>query len=352
MHPDWKSFLHEQGAKFASDTPSAADAAPQPEHIRFTGSAESNAGAHLIPLCHLGLLQSRGEDSATFLHNLLSNDVKGLAAGTVQWTSFNTPKGRMLANPLLWHADDAHWLLMAADLLAGIHKKLSMYLLRSKVKLNSADDAFALLGVSGAQAGQCLQAAGLPVPAEPMQHIAQQGVQVLRVTAEQFIVIAPLAQAPDLFTTLRNAGAAPAGTDTWTLAMIRAGLPLVTAATQEAFVAQMLNYEVIGGINFKKGCYPGQEIVARTQYLGKPKRRMYRLRLQQDTMPLPGSNVFSPPEFGDQAAGEIVNVAPVLNNTYEALAVVRTSAAESGVLHIGSPDGPHAELLDLPYALP
>ena len=133
--------------------------------------------------------------------------------------------------------------------------------------------------------------------------------------------------------------------------MIRAGLPLITAATQEEFVAQMLNYEVIGGVSFNKGCYPGQEIVARTQYLGKLKKRMYRVLLPKGRQPQPGDDVFTP-EFGEQSAGKLVNIAPAPGGGFEALAVMQTSCAALGDVHAFTPDGPPLTFLELPYALP
>jgi folate-binding Fe-S cluster repair protein YgfZ len=113
----------------------------------------------------------------------------------------------------------------------------------------------------------------------------------------------------------------------------------------------MINYELIGGVSFTKGCYPGQEIVARTRYLGKLKKRMYRVQIEADQTPQPGTDIFTP-EFGDQSAGKIVNVAPSPDGGYEALAVMQISCAEAGLAHMGAPAGPRLTVLDLPYALP
>ena len=127
-------------------------------------------------------------------------------------------------------------------------------------------------------------------------------------------------------------------------------LPLITVPTQEEFVAQMLNYELIGGVDFHKGCYPGQEIVARTQYLGKLKKRTYRLALPAGVSAAPGTDVYAP-DFGEQSAGKLVNVAPTADGGVEALAVIQSSSAEAGEIRVGAPDGPRANLLELPYAL-
>ncbi len=175
-----------------------------------------------------------------------------------------------------------------------------------------------------------------------------------RQTVDRFHVMQLLAvateAAPALFDALVAAGAVRAGTAAWQLGMIRAGLPLITAPTQEEFVAQMLNYELIGGVDFHKGCYPGQEIVARTQYLGKLKKRTYRLALPAGSTAAPGTDVYAP-DFGEQSAGKLVNVAPTADGGVEALAVIQSSSAEAGDIRVGAPDGPRASLLDLPYAL-
>ncbi len=340
MTNEWTAFLATQGARI--DDSGARVALPPAD----------GAATVLVPLLHLGLIHSQGAESAPFLHNLFSNDVKKLAPEAAQWNSFNSPKGRMLASFLLWGTPEAHWLAMSADLQPALLKKLSMYVLRSKVKLQDAGTDHALLGLAGPEAAERLSQAGLPVPDAPMQRVAHGGGNVIRLDARHFVLAFPVAEAIAIFNALQQAGAHPAGTDAWQLAMIRAGLPLVTTATQEEFVAQMLNYELIGGVSFNKGCYPGQEIVARTRYLGKLKKRMYRVHIDGASAPAPtpGADLYAP-DFGDQSAGKLVNVAPCPEGGFEALAVLQMSSAEAGEVHLASPDGPRLRLLELPYAL-
>lgn len=340
MNPNWNTFLAERGAAFDNDTVSFG---ARPE----LASTESTL---MVPLTHLGLLRSRGEDSAPFLHNLFSNDVKKLAPDAAQWNSFNTPKGRMLASFLLWGTPTDHWLAVSADIQAAMLKKLSMYVLRSKVKLADVADEFVLIGLTGPLAADLAARGGLPVPAD-MRQAAVGGGFIVRLNASAFVLALPVADAPALFDALQALGVQAAGTAAWQLAMIRIGVPLITLATQEEFVAQMLNYELIGGVSFNKGCYPGQEIVARTQYLGKLKKRMYRVSIDTDTMPPVGTDLYTP-EFGDQSAGKVVNVAPSANGGFEALAVMQMSCAEAGEAHLGNPNGPRLAFLELPYALP
>tara|TARA_R110001583_G_scaffold100844_1_gene247000 strand:- start:13859 stop:14887 length:1029 start_codon:yes stop_codon:yes gene_type:complete len=338
----WTDFLSGEGATLDDNFVSFGDAAAE--------AAALATGTLAVPLLHLGLVQSAGPDSAAYLHNLFSNDVNKLPAGSAQWNSFNSPKGRMLASFLLWREEDGHSLLMSADILPAMHKKLSMYILRSKVKLADESATRALIGLAGAKLGACLEAAGLPFPAADMQESLADGIRIVRIGAEAAIAVVDADAAPDLFRRIRAAGAIPAGTNAWHLAMVRAGVPLVTSATQEEFVAQMLNYDLIGGISFQKGCYPGQEIVARTKYLGKLKKRMYRVSIAAESAPTAGADLYSP-AFGDQSAGKLVNVAALGDGSFEALAVMQNSCAEDGDVHLGAPDGPALAVLDLPYAL-
>lgn len=333
----WTDFLANQGATLDNGIVSFPD--------------ETAAGTLMVPLTHLGMLQSVGPDSAPYLHNLFSNDVNKLGEAELQLNSFNSPKGRMLASIMMWREGEGHDLIISADILPALHKKLSMYILRSKVKLGDLSAERTLIGVTGPGAAATLQQTGLPLPESVRGVAAANGVQVLALDAGNYIVVVGTEQAANVFGSLGAAGAARAGTAAWQLAMIRAGLPLVTLATQEEFVAQMLNYELIGGVSFKKGCYPGQEIVARTQHLGKVKKRMYRIALPADCSAAAGSDLYSP-AFGDQSAGKVVNLARLGDGSLEALAVLQTSCAEGGEVHVGAPDGPLATLLELPYALP
>lgn len=339
----WTDHLAQLGAKLDANALSFTDAQ--------TEARAAVEGTIAVPLLHLGMIRSVGADSSPFLHNLVSNDVQKLAVDAAAWNSFNSPKGRMIASFLIWPEADGHALALSADILPALLKKLSMYVLRSKVKLSDASADTALIGLSGPHATAALQSGGLSVPTGRMtQTLSADGTRCIRVGETLFVVAAPAEAAPQLFGALLAGGATAAGTGAWQLAMIRAGLPLITAATQEEFVAQMLNYELIGGVSFQKGCYPGQEIVARTQYLGKLKKRMYRLAIPAGTDVRPGLDLYAP-DFGDQSAGKLVNVAAAPDGGFEGLGVLQTSSAEAGVVRLGSLDGPSLALLDLPYSL-
>ncbi len=339
----WTDFLAEQGATLDGNTLSFADA-----------GAEARAATEAtiaVPLVHLGLIRSVGPDSASFLHNLVSNDVLKLAADGAAWNSFNSPKGRMIASLLMWPEAEGHAMAVSADILAPFLKKLSMYVLRSKLRLADASADTLLIGVAGPEAARALQAAGVtPPPAVMKQSGGGDIPRCIRITDTAFVLAVQAQAAAQTYAALVAGGATKAGTAAWQLTMIRAGLPLVTAPTQEEFVAQMLNYELIGGVSFQKGCYPGQEIVARTQYLGKLKKRMYRVALPADAAAVPGADLYAS-GFGEQSAGKLVNVAPAPGGGYEALAVLQSSSAEAGDIHLGDMSGAKLKLLDLPYTL-
>ena len=339
----WTEHLAHLGANLGDASLRFSDAATEARHATETTIA--------VPLLHMGTIRSVGPDSAVFLHNLVSNEVKKLAPDAAEWNSFNSPKGRMIASFLMWPEAEGHALMLSADILPAFLKKFSMYVLRSKVKLSDASAELALIGVSGPDAASAVRAAGAELPSANMkQTLAASGLRCIRLGETRYLLVAPVDAAPATYDALLGAGAARAGTAAWQLTMIRAGLPLITAATQEEFVAQMLNYELIGGVNFHKGCYPGQEIVARTQYLGKLKKRTYRVALPAGAEAAPGMDLYAP-DFGEQSAGKLVNVAPTAEGGSEALAVIQSSSAEAGELHLGAPDGPRLSVLDLPYAL-
>lgn len=248
----------------------------------------------------------------------------------------------MLASFLVVPRPDGFLLQVARDIAAPIAKRLSMYVLRSKVKVSDA--GLAQFGLWGRDAGARLRSAGFDVPADAMGVTGANDRSVVALGDGRFLVLG----LPETAALLAS-GFAEVAPEWWTLADVRAGIPQVSLATQDHFVPQMANFELIGGVDFKKGCYPGQEIVARSQYLGKLKRRMYRGTVQTSSAPVPGQDLFS----GEpQAIGTIVSAAPRPEGGYEFLAVMQSSAAEANnELRIGAPDGPVAHLASLPYAV-
>jgi folate-binding protein YgfZ len=302
----------------------------------------------LVPLSHLSRIHADGDDAATFLHNLLTQDVKGLAADGVRHAGFCSPKGRLLATFTFWREGDTVVVQLPRSLAEQMRKKLSMYVLRAKVTLTDATDARPALGLAGANAVAALQAAGLPVPAENMTSAASDGASVLRLAADRYEIVLPVERVATVWAALA-AHASPAGTPAWRWFDIRDGLATVWPATQDEFVPQMVNFELTGGVNFKKGCYPGQEIVARTQYLGKLKRRMYRAHAAC-AAPAPGTPVYGS-DTNDQACGAVVDAVSGPDGGSELLVVVQMSSVLAGEVRLGSPTGTALAFLTLPYPL-
>ena len=341
MNSNWRNFLANRGAKLAGDN--AYDFGDAKAELEAAAS-----GTVLSALTQFSLIRATGEDAASFLHNLLTNDVLHLGRNRAERCGFCSPKGRLLADFLLWREENDFLLQLSADIQPAMLKKLSMYVLRSKVKLSDAGSDVALIGLAGDEAPAALRTAGLDVPAEPFVVVHLADGAVIRLDARRFQLAVRVGVATGIWERL-SAQAKPVGMLTWRWLNIAAGIPHITAPTQEAFVPQMANLELIGGVSFTKGCYPGQEVVARTKYLGKVKRRAYRAHLQADC-PQAGAELFSP-DMAGQPCGKIIESAPSPSGGCEVLASMLMSSAESGAVHVGSADGPLLSFLALPYAL-
>jgi folate-binding protein YgfZ len=319
----------------------------------------------VAPLTDLGLLAFSGAEAATFLHNQLTNDVEHLSTGEVRLAGYCTPKGRLLATMLLWKTDDAIMLALPRALLPAIQKRLQMFVLRAKVKVQDLSEQQAILGLAGDKAAAALQAWFAELPARPYAKIDNAAGTLMRLAdggngegsnIARYQWIAANQIAIDAWPHL-TADLTVAGEAAWQLGDIQAGVPQITLATQEKFVPQMINFELIGGVNFKKGCYPGQEIVARSQYLGKLKRRMMLATIVQsgddadsDTAIQAGVEIFSSAD-PEQPCGMIVNAANVGDGRISCLVEIKLAAQDSGAIHAGSANGPLLHFHSLPYSL-
>ncbi len=343
MNPDWQQFLMQQGAILDAGA------------VQHFGdpAAELHAAAQGTALCDLsqfGVLRASGEDAQVFLQNMLSNDIREVTAGRAQLSSLNTPKGRMLASMLIWRDGGDYLLQLPRALCEPLRKKLGMYVLRARVKISDASDGIVLLGLSGEKAQEILRGQFGEPPQQPFDFTGNGQAGVLKLGDARFQISVAAQDAPTLWQTLCRQ-ARPAGSPCWDWLTLRAGLPVILPQTQEQFVPQMVNFELLGGVNFKKGCYPGQEIVARMQYLGKAKRRMYLAHLDGGEAPRPGDELFSAGMEG-QACGMIANAAPAPGGGHDVLAVVQIAIRETQTVHWKSLQGTALEFLPLPYPLP
>jgi len=311
--------------------------------------AEISAAASatvVSPLADFGVIRATGEEAASFLHHLMTNDINGLAPDGLRRAGFCSPKGRLLADFRIWREGDDYLLALSADIHAAMLKKLSMYVLRAKVKLSDASADRLLLGLAGPEAAAIVAGLVGTTPAAGNTAAFEQG-SVLAFSDQRFLISVKADAAEALWQQL-STKAKPVGLAAWRAVEIAAGEPRIVAATQEEFIPQMINFVQVGGLSFKKGCYPGQEIVARTQYLGKIKRHMFRASLP--VVAQPGDAIYAP-ETGEQACGNVVLASPAANGGSEVLAVVQTTCAEAGQLTLGNPSGAALSLLPLPYTV-
>lgn len=301
-----------------------------------------------VRLAHTGLIRARGVDAASFLHGQLTNDFSGLGLSEARLAAYCSAKGRMLASFVGFkRSHDEIWLACRADVLPATLKRLRMFVLRAKAQLDEGDPGTALVGLAGPASVRVLpaEAAALPVWGH---RLIDGGASIVRLPdgagRPRWLAAGSAQQIDPLLAAL------PAlALDHWDWLEVQSGVAPVQAATVEAFVPQMLNYELVGGVNFQKGCYPGQEIVARSQYRGTLKRRTQQVH--GETAMAAGQEVYW---SGDpaQPSGLVALAAPAPGGGYDALVELKLAVLESGSLHLGAADGPLLTLRALPYALP
>jgi len=312
-----------------------------PSHAVPAERLQSLQGVCALPF--LGVIQAQGEEAANFLHNQLTNDVLLLPQGQARLAAFCNAKGRMQASMLvLKTAPDTVLLVMPLELLAQTLKRLTMFVLRAKVKLSDATAQWQLRGLLGDSARSAVG------DAAPWQTTAMGGghaVALYPAVAGDAVLdracwIAPVGEAAP-----EGPALAP---EVWSWASVLSGVPFVTQPVFEAFVPQMLNYESVGGVNFKKGCYPGQEVVARSQFRGTLKRRM--ARVFSPVALSAGQDVFTQAD-PEQPCATVVHCAARPDGAgFDALVSGTLESMSSG-WHAGSAQGEKLELLPLPYAL-
>ncbi|NNJ91400.1 MAG: folate-binding protein YgfZ [Gammaproteobacteria bacterium] len=334
MNSDWKNLLIEAAASF--------DDAGQ---CVFENTPESDC--QKIPLTHLGIIRVRGEDKETFLQGQLTNDTRNINKSSSQLSGYCTPKGRMLANFRIFEDQQDNWyIVIPSERLSAILKRLSMFILRSNVEISDVSNEILILGLCGDCIGQAL-ANSLPDNADEVTH--DDSVSYIRVetSSPRYMVVGNSEEIMALWRKLDVA--IPANTSKWRLGDIKAAIPTVFENTQEAFIPQMTNMHLINGVSFTKGCYTGQEIVARMQYLGKLKRRMYQVSFDYDGNIQPGHEIYSSISQSGQGAGKLVDAINTGDNHYEGLAVMEISSADEGEIRLLDENGPLLKINKPPY---
>lgn len=295
----------------------------------------------IAPLSHLGVIRAQGDDAVKFLHGQLTHDFALLGTGQARLTAFLSAQGRMQASFIGFKRSPTEVLLVCSrDLLAATLKRLSMFVMRAKAKLSDATDEFSLFGV----AGTAITALGGSMQAPPWSKTDQGDAALIQLypaegQARALLVVPASAPAP----------VGPAlDAALWAWSEVRSGVVTLSAPLVDAFVPQMLNYESIDGVSFKKGCYPGQEIVARSQFRGTIKRRAYLAHAAAEIHV--GAEIFTPADL-EQPCGTVVQVAVAPNGGWDAIVAMQVAAAVQGALQVGTSGGIALTLDTLPYTL-
>lgn len=343
MNSDWRAFLAGKGAVFADDG----------VHHFGDPPAERQAAAHgdvLLDTTPLALIRVTGRDAADFLHAQLTQDVRQLDSAHHRLAAYCTAQGRMLAIVRVFRVDATYYLQLPRSLLTPTLERLRRYVMRAHVVLE-ADDERIGIGFAGPQAPARVQQLIARVPSAGELAVTEHAIVLaLPGPTPRFLIHTAEPMARTLWDQWQPQ-ARPVGFGVWTWFDICAGVPTVLPPTVEAFVPQMTNLDLVGGISLSKGCYPGQEIVARMHYLGRLKQRMYRAWVDSEQTPNAGDAIYAP-VFNTQSAGTVVAAQAAPEGGYDLLAVIQIAAVDANELHLHSPAGPPLSLLSLPYALP
>ena len=305
-------------------------------------SASQPSLSGVLRLSDWGLIRASGPEARQFLHGQLTQDVQHLQSGRSRLAGYCSPKGRLLASFVLWPVGaEEVFLACSADLLPATLKRLSMFVLRARCKLSDASGEFEVWGCAGDAARGAGDDAGAVVEGDAGWSVRLTDAPVDGVAVPRALCVRRAGANPP--------AAAPLDADGWRALEALSGVPRIVAATADQFVPQMVNLEAVGGVNFQKGCYPGQEVVARSQYRGTLKRRGHLLETTASAQP--GQEIFHSADPA-QPAGMVALAGALAAGRSCVLAELKLSAAEGGSLHLGAADGPLMSIVALPYALP
>jgi len=345
MNEYWQTFLQQQGA--ALEQGIVTEFASSKFEVK-----DIDRTTLLVDLSHRGLLKASGADAQAFLQGQFCNDVLAVDSQQSQLSAYCTPKGRILASFRLLQADDGYLLSMEHDVVEATLKRLRMFVLRSQVIFADASNDYVQIGIAGPEACPLLEAAIGSIPDTNNAVSRKANLICIRIPGRspRFEIYGPMAEIEPLWTTL-SAASCPVASHHWTWLDIQAGLPSITAPVVEAFVPQMINLHWIDGLSFKKGCYPGQEIVARTHYLGKLKRRTYLAHIDSPTCPAVGDEVHRLSDPQGQSAGKILLSHPALEGGCDVLVVMQIEAVESDEIIANRDVQTQLQFKALPYSV-
>jgi len=344
MLSEWRTFLENNGAVILDG------------HVAHYGNPSletqiATTGEVIADLSQRALIAVRGTDAEKYLQGQLTNDIYAVTEAHSQLSAHCSPKGRALACYRIFRREDTIYLALPEALLETSLERLRKYVLLSKVSLELETELMQI-GYASAKGIHHLRDVIHTIPEEVNGVTHSDGLSVIRIPGPhpRFEVLGTAAAVKVLWTKL-DVHAAAVGAGPWALLDILAGIPELQPETIDAFVPQMINLDVLGGISFNKGCYTGQEIVARTHYLGKLKRRMYRLHCPIGSPPAAATAIYNTAQRSDESAGSVVAAQAAPDGGVALLAVLQIEAASQGELRLGGANGPHCSLHPLPYSL-
>ena len=345
MQQDWQDFLVSKGATLAGSTVESFS--------QQNDETTTEGHSILCDLSHYAIFRASGSDASNFLQGQLSNDINQVNESRSQLSAYCSPKGRALALLRIIKQGEDYLLILPAEIAEKTINRLKMFILRSDVSIENASDAFFHFGVCGKNASESISAAlaTKELPTETDQASLLDGTNIIKLAGQpdRYELLGPYSEARSTWEKLQQTAKA-AGHASWELQQINAGIPEILTNTSEAFVPQMLNLQLINAVNFKKGCYPGQEIVARTKYLGKLKKRLFLAEIAGNQPLEIGTGIYESGE-NQQSVGKIVLAAPLTEDTTRILAVLQISSVENQPLSPGQKGGEALKLLELPYSL-
>jgi len=341
MSERWHDFLESEGLSTGPDGHTRTDG----ENV---DAFQKLSGDTLCDLNYMAMVEAQGEDAAEFLQNQLTNDIESMDDGHSRLAGYCNPKGRLVCIFRIWRAGDGFMLQLPADLQEASIERLRKYVLRSRVRFAANPDSVAF-GLCGKTIAKGLEAITGGLPARDGEMVRGDRLTVIRLPGDgrpRYEVAGPEDACMAAWKKLAR-HAEVVGSWTWARMDILAGIPDIAVDTTEQFIPQMVNLDMLEGVNFRKGCYPGQEIVARMHYLGNLKQRMGRFRVDTDSRPAPGDRVHA--QGANSPVGTIVSAQPGAGAGWDVLAVVRLEHLDGQTLYLNGDNGARLFRQELAY---
>ncbi len=345
MNDQWRNFLKDAGVVMADGHALHFGSPKRETKVTISGSV-------MADFSHDGLIAVRGKDALAFLQGQLTNDIEKVNHGHSQISGYCNPKGRLLAIFRIFYRNDTYYLQLPNAILETVMQRLQKYILMSQLTLEDAGDSLVRIVCAGPDSETALASIFTELPAAPNEARQTGEITIIRLPCNdlsaRFFICGDCLAMEKIWSVL-DARSAPVGAIAWSQLDIRAGIPEIYPDTVEEFIPQSVNLELLDGVSFKKGCYTGQEIVARLQHLGKTKRRMYRVSIKTEQAPPPGTPIYLK-QGEKQSVGTIVKSVMTGDGTCDTLAVIMIEHHDAGTLCLSANEAA-VSLETLPYAI-